>query len=44
VKIKPVQSPRWALVGSALPNLNVKHYKSVTILSNFHNVKSPSQI
>jgi len=26
---------------SALPNLNMKHYKSVKILSNFQNVKSP---
>jgi len=29
------------LVSSALPNLNMKHYKSVKILSNFQNVKSP---
>jgi len=43
-KFKPVQSPRWALVSSALPNLNVKHYKSVKILSNFRNVKTLAQI
>ena len=41
VTFKPVQSPRWALVSSALPNLNRKHYKSVNILSNFQNVKPP---
>jgi len=40
-KFKPVQSPRWALVSSALPNFNMKHDKSVKILSNFQNVKSP---
>ena len=28
-------------MSSALPNLNMKHYKSVEILSNFQNVKSP---
>ena len=27
------------LVSSALPNLNVKHFKSVKILSNFQNAK-----
>ena len=42
-KFKPVQSPRWALVSSALPNLNMKHYKSVKILSNFQDVKSPCE-
>jgi len=26
--------PRGTLVGSALPNWNIKHYKSVEILSN----------
>jgi len=36
-KLKPVQSPGWALVSSALPNLNMKHYKSVKLLSNFQN-------
>jgi len=25
-KCKPVQSPRWALVSLALPNLHMKHY------------------
>jgi len=40
-KFKPVQSPRWALVSSALTNLNIKHYNPVKILSNFQNVKSP---
>ena len=43
-KFKPVQSSRWALVSSALPNLNMKHYKSVKILSNFQNVKTLAQI
>ena len=28
------------MVSSVLPNLNMKHYKSVKILSNFPNVKS----
>jgi len=48
-KFKPVQSPRWTLVSSALPNVNMKQYKSVTILSNFQNqvplrkYKSPIQ-
>ena len=42
-KCKPVQSPRWPLVSSALPNLNMKHYKSVKILPNFQNVKSPCE-
>jgi len=36
-KFKPVQSPRWVLVISALPNFNMKHYKSVKSLSNFQN-------
>jgi len=36
-KFKPVQSPRWALVSSALSNFNMKHYKSVKILPNFQN-------
>jgi len=36
-KFKPVQSPRWALVSSALPNFNMKHWKSAKILSNFQN-------
>jgi len=40
-KFKPVQSPRWALVSSVLPNLNMKQYKLVKILSNFQNFKSP---
>ena len=40
-EIKPVQSSLWALVSSAFPNFNMKHYKSVTILSNFQNVKTP---
>jgi len=31
-KSKPVQSPRWALVSSALPNLNIKHYEPAKIL------------
>jgi len=43
-KFKPVQSPRWALVSSALPNLSMKHCKSVKILSNFQNVKPLAQI
>jgi len=34
-KFKLVQSPRWSLVSSALSNLNMKHYKSVKILSNY---------
>jgi len=42
-KFKPVLSPRWALVSSALPNLNMKHYKSVMILSNFRNFKFPCE-
>jgi len=29
------------LVSSALPNLNMKHYKSGKILPNFQNVKTP---
>ena len=40
-KYKSVQSSQWALVNSALTNLNMKHYKSVKILSIFQNVKSP---
>ena len=28
-------------MGSAPPNLNMKHYKSAEIVSNFQNVKSP---
>jgi len=40
-KFKPVQSTRWALVSTVLPNLHMKHYKSVKILSNFQNVKYP---
>jgi len=42
-KFKPVQSPRLELVTSALTNLNMKHYKSVKILSNFQNVQSPCE-
>jgi len=34
---KPVQSLQWVFVSSALPNLIMKHYKSVKILSNFQN-------
>jgi len=44
VKFKPVQSARLALVSSALPNLNMKHCKSVKILSNFQNAKPLAQI
>ena len=38
-EFKPVQSPRWALVSSAFPNVNMKHYKSVKLLSSFQYVK-----
>ena len=34
------RSHEGALVGSAPPNLNMKHYKSVEILTNFQNVKT----
>jgi len=40
-KFKTAPSPRGALVGSALPNLNIKHYSH---LSNFQNVKTPAQM
>jgi len=40
------QSRRYgeALVGSDPPNLNMKHYKSVEILSKFQNAKTPAQM
>jgi len=40
-KFKPVQSPLWAFVSSAYPNVNTKHDKWVKILSNFQNLKFP---
>jgi len=39
---KPIPSPRWSIGGLSSPNSNMKHYKSIEMLSNFQNVKSPS--
>jgi len=39
--LKQSRRHRGALVDSAPPNLNMKHYKRVEILSHFQNVKSP---
>jgi len=40
-KFKPVQSPRWALVTSALPNLNIYEALQITKDSSFQNAKFP---